>query len=275
MRIELAQLPCRDGDVEHNLAQALAAIERATPESDLIVFPETFLSGFPTPDNVSQLSQPLDGPALSALATAARARNLSVAIGLAEARDGRYYNTTVLITPQGLALSYRKLHMWASDQGVFSAGDRVSSCSWRGLRLGALICYDIEFPESARALANIGTELLLVTDGNMDPYGPVHRRAIVARAMENQMFAVLVNRCGSGGCYRFPGESVVVDPYGEIVAACGAEAQQLVVDLDLAALQRCRAAYDYRRERRIELQGLVLDEGASLLSFVINSGVVD
>jgi len=270
MRIELAQLPCVDGHTEENLAQALAAIGRCTPETDLIVFPETFLSGFPTPDNVRALSQALDGPLLTAVGAAARAQGVSVAIGLAEAHRGRFFNTTVLLTPQGLALTYRKIHMWASDQGVFSPGDRVASCAWQGLQVGALICYDIEFPESARALGALGGELLIVTDGNMDPYGPVHRRAIVARAMENQMFAVLVNRCGSGGPYRFPGESVVVDPYGEIIAECSADAEQRVVDIDPALLVRCRDAYDYRKERRIPLGGKVSEQPDGSRAFVID-----
>ncbi|TDR81490.1 carbon-nitrogen hydrolase family protein [Paludibacterium purpuratum] len=260
MRIELAQLPCEDGNLQANLKTALAAIARTRSDSDLIVFPETFLSGFPTPENVASLAQPLDGHAVSLLLGAAREHKLSIAIGLAEACDGRFFNTTVLLTPSGLAMSYRKVHMWASDQGVFAPGERIECCEWRGLQVGTLICYDIEFPESARAQAILGTELLLVTDGNMDPFGPVHRRAIVARAMENQMFAVLVNRCdrnSSGTGLQFPGESVVVDPFGEIVAECGAGPEQRVVELDLTVLTRARAQYDYRKERRIGLGGAV------------------
>lgn len=258
MRIELAQLPCVDGDLDQNLQQALAAIGRCGADSDLVVFPETYLSGFPTADTVAALSQPLDGPAVTALADAVRRQGVAAAIGLAEAAgDGRFYNTTVLLTPEGGRQVYRKVHMWASDQGVFSPGDRVVCGRWRDLRLGALICYDIEFPESARALAALDADLLLVTDGNMEPYGPVHRRAIAARAMENQMFAVLVNRCDHTADYDFPGESMVVDPFGEVVAELGAGPEQRAVDLDLTALARCRAHYDYRGERRIALAGRI------------------
>lgn len=269
MRIELAQLPCEDGNLKANLATALQAIANSGAASDLIVFPETFLSGFPTPENVASLAQPLQGAAVSMLQAAAREHKISVAIGMAEARDGQAFNTTLLLTPDGLALAYRKVHLWASDQGVFSPGDRIECCQWRGLQVGALICYDIEFPESARALASLGAELLLVTDGNMDPYGPVHRRAIVARAMENQLFAVLVNRCGNGAGYQFPGQSVVVDPLGEIVTECGAGPEQRVVELDMALLARARAHYHYARERRIDLGGEIRDEAPGRRSFVI------
>lgn len=275
MRIELAQLPCLEWQPEKNLARALDAIQHCTPSTDLIVFPETFLTGFPTRENLAALSQPLDGPAIKTLAAAAQTRGVSIAIGFSESLGERYFNTTVLLTPQGLAMAYRKVHMWASDQGIFSPGQRIECCEWQGLKVGALICYDIEFPESARALASLGAELLIVTDGNMDPYGPVHRRAIVARAMENQMFAVLVNRCGAGEGMQFPGESVVVDPYGEVVAECGADAQQLVVDLDLEALARCRAAYDYRKERRIALNGSMEQGAAGHRSFVLPEPAYD
>ncbi|BEV73533.1 carbon-nitrogen hydrolase family protein [Paludibacterium sp. THUN1379] len=271
MHIELAQLPCEDGNLKANLANALQAVARTGNATDLIVFPETFLSGFPTPENVASLAQPLDGAVVGLLQGAAREHKLSIAIGLAEVRDGRFFNTTILLTPDGLAMAYRKVHMWASDQGVFSPGDRIECCDWRGLQVGSLICYDIEFPESARALAALGAELLLVTDGNMDPYGPVHRRAIVARAMENQMFAVLVNRCGEGAGHQFPGQSVVVDPFGEIVAECGAGPEQRVVELDMTLLSRSRSQYDYRHERRIGLGGAIRQDDQGHRWFEIDS----
>ncbi len=99
----------------------------------------------------------------------ARERNVSVAIGIAEADAGRYYNTTLLIAPDGIALKYRKTHLWASDRGIFTPGDRYATALWNGIRVGLLVCFDIEFPESARALGQLGAELIIVTNGNMDP----------------------------------------------------------------------------------------------------------
>jgi (R)-amidase len=88
---------------------------------------------------------------------------------------GIFYNTSVLVTPDGIALRYRKTHLWPSERGLFQPGDRYVTALWKGVRVGILICYDIEHPESARALGQLGAELILVTNGNMDPYGPVHR----------------------------------------------------------------------------------------------------
>lgn len=255
MIVELAQLTGFDGDIPANTASALEAIARCGPDTRLLVFPETYLSGFPTADNIAALAQPIDGPAISTIQQAARDKNISVAIGFAEAHEGRFYNTTALITPEGVALAYRKTHLWASDHGIFTAGDALVSCEWEGLRVGILICYDIEFPETARALAQQEVDLLLVTNGNMDPYGPVHRTAITARAMENQLFAVMTNRCGSGDGLQFAGESAVINPFGQLVASCGRDPQQLRVALDLTQLQASRRDYRYLHDRRITLAG--------------------
>jgi (R)-amidase len=156
--------------------------------------------------------------------------------------------------------------LWASDDGVFTPGDRFEVCRWNGLTVGLLICFDIEFPETARALARLGAELLIVTNGNMDPYGPVHQRAIAARAMENQVFALMANRCGSGDQQlTFPGESALINPYGEIVQRAGAEAIQLSVELDLTQVAASRTNYRYLHDARVALVLRPASEGAPAL----------
>lgn len=128
--------------------------------------------GFPTEENIGRIAEPLDGPSITAVQQAAQAQNVAVVVGMAEAADdGRFYNTTVLVTPEGVALTYRKTHLWASDCGVFTPGDRFATALFKGIRVGLLICFDIEFPETARALGQLGAELIIITNGNMDPYG--------------------------------------------------------------------------------------------------------
>jgi len=260
MKVELVQLAGRDGDTAHNLARTLQAIANSAPDSQLLVFPETHLTGFPTADNVAELAEPLDGPSIRAVQQAVSERGVAVVLGIAEADAGQFYNTTLLITPQGIALRYRKTHLWASDRGVFSPGDRYATCEWQGLRIGLLICYDIEFPESARALAQLGAELLVVNNGNMDPYGPVHRTAIMARAMENQSYAVMVNRVGEGdGGLTFAGGSAVVDPFGTLLCEAGRDECRQILELDVDRLQAARGDYRYLDERRMRLPGELIE----------------
>ena len=253
MKLELVQLAGRDGDVVHNLQRILQTIADCQPGTDIMVFPEAYLTGFLGHDNIAQLAENLSGPNVQSICAAARERDIAVVVGLIE-RDGeRLYNTTLFITPEGIALSYRKTHLWVGEPELVLPGDRFATVQWRGVRIGLLICYDIEFPESACALATLGAELILITDGNMQPYGHVHHTAVAARAQENQLFAAMVNRVGDGVGEVFAGGSTVVDPYGQRLFEAGAEECRHVIELDMTRIAPARALYDYRAEKRLKL----------------------
>jgi (R)-amidase len=270
MKVELAQLAGRDNDTAYNLERTLAAMAACAADTQLILFPEGHLMGFPSAESVPEVAEPLDGPSVSAVVAAARQHNIAVAIGMAENDNGRFYNTTLLITPEGIALKYRKTHLWASDRGVYEAGDRYATCLWNGVRVGLLICYDIEFPETARALAQLGAELLIVTNGNMDPYGPTHRTAIMARAQENQAFALMVNRVEAGdGGLLFAGGSAWVDPLGTLLFEAGREEGQFAVEQDLNRLTAARQDYRYLDDQRLRLPGEVVEQAGGLRELLI------
>lgn len=256
MKIELIQLASRDGDTPSNLTCALKAIVNCNADTDLLVFPETHLMGFVGGEQLASVAEPLKGPTLQAVQQAVRERHVSVVIGLVEHDAGNYYNTSVLITPDGIALRYRKTHLWPSERADITPGDRFVTTLWNDVRVGLLICYDIELPETARALAQLGAELIIVTNGNMDPYGPVHRTAIMARAQENQLFGVMVNRAGQGDDgLVFAGGSAVVDPFGRVLYEAGREETRHVISLDLAQIKAARRDYHYLNDRRLQLQG--------------------
>lgn len=272
MKVEFAQLAGRDNGTAYNLERALAAIAACAGDTQLIVFPETHLMGFPSAETVADIAEPLDGPTVQAVIQAARERNIAVVIGMAENDNGQFYNTTLLITPEGIALRYRKTHLWASDRGVFTPGDRYATCVWNGVRIGLLICYDIEFPETARANAQLGAELLIVTNGNMDPYGPTHRTAIMARAQENQAFALMVNRVGEGdGGLLFAGGSALVDPIGTLLFEAGREEGQFTVELDLDQLAAARKDYRYLDDQRLKLPGEVIERADGTRELLIHN----
>lgn len=256
MKIELVQLPGRDGDIAYNLSRTLNAIATCAGDTDLLVFPETHLSGFVGGAQLAQLAEPLHGATLQTVLQAVRQREVAVVVGFAEVHQGRFYNSSVLVTPEGIALQYRKTHLWPSERSDFSPGDRFTTVLWRGVRVGLLICYDIELPETSRALAQLGAELVIVSNGNMDPYGPVHRTAIMARAQENQLFAVMVNRVGAGDDdLVFAGGSMAVDPFGRVLFEAGRDEVRHVVELDLDQLKAARRDYDYLKDRRLMLSG--------------------
>jgi (R)-amidase len=260
MKLELVQLAGRDGDTADNLERILRAIGERAPGSDIVMFPEAYLTGFLDHDNLAECAETVDGDCVAAICAAAREYNVAVVVGLIERAGQRFYNTTLFITPEsGVTLRYRKTHLWVGEPGLVLPGDRFTTVQWRGVRIGLLICYDIEFPESACALAALGAELILITDGNMQPYGHVHHTAVAARAQENQLFAVMVNRVGEGVGEVFAGGSTVVDPFGQRLFEAGAQACRHVVELDLSQIAPARALYDYRAEKRLQLAAQITE----------------
>ncbi|HHT8897608.1 TPA: carbon-nitrogen hydrolase family protein [Burkholderia cenocepacia] len=256
LKLDIVQLAGRDGDTPTNLRRTLEAIATCAPGTDLVMFPEAQLTGFLDPSNLAGLAEPLDGPSVGAVIAAARARDVAVVVGLIENDGGRFYNTTVFVTPNGIALRYRKTHLWVGEHGVVLPGDRYATVEWRGVRIGLLICYDSEFPETGRALAALGAQLILVTDGNMEPYRNVHRTSVTARAMENQVFAAVANRVGGGSHdVVFAGGSLAVDPFGNLIFEAGNTESRHAIELDFDQLAASRAVYDYRRDQRLQIAG--------------------
>lgn len=121
-----------------------------------------------------------------------------------------------------------------------------------GLRVGVLVCYDVEFPEAVRALALAGAQLVAVPTALMEPSAWIAETLVPARAAENQVFVAYCNRVGTERTLTYVGRSCVAGPAGEVVAA-GTEEQLLVADVDPAAIERARTRHDYLRERRPEL----------------------
>ena len=270
MNIELVQLAGRDGDTAYNLSRTLSAIASCADDTALLVFPETHLTGFVGGQQLAQVAEPLTGPTLGAVLQAVRERGVSVVVGLAENHHGTFYNTSVLVTPEGIALQYRKTHLWPSERGDFTPGDRFTTVLWQGVRVGRLICYDIELPETGRALAQLGAELIIVTNGNMDPYGPVHRTSIMARAQENQAFALMVNRVEAGDDgLMFAGGSALVDPLGTLLFEAGREEGTFSVELDFDRLQVARQDYRYLDDQRLKLPGEVVEHACGLRELLI------
>lgn len=169
MDITLAQLSYTEGNIKRNLEKALSVIYNCNHDTDIIVFPEMYLTGFVETDHVSDRALSLESQEITTLHEVAKEKDIAIAIGLIESKGNTFYNSTILITPEErVALCYRKTHLWPDERNLVQPGDRLSTCLWRGTRIGLLICYDIEFPEPARALASMGADLLLITNGNMD-----------------------------------------------------------------------------------------------------------
>jgi predicted amidohydrolase len=261
MRIAIYQGPGEAGSVARNLDLLEArAKEAAGRGARFLIFPEMFLSGYNIgSEQASRLAEPADGPALTRVATIARGNGIALLLGYPERGErGAIYNAVRLIDRAGRSLAnYRKCHLFGDlDRGMFRAGSGLSEVvELDGVRVGLLICYDLEFPESVRVLALAGADLVAVPTALMDPCEAVARILVPARALENQVFIAYANRCGREGDLSYCGQSCVVGPDGVDLARAGRGEQLILADLDLARLAASRQANAYLADRRPELYG--------------------
>jgi predicted amidohydrolase len=227
VRVTLAQLAPRPRDVGANLARARELIT-ASATSDLLVLPELFLSGYELRD-VEPLAVELDGPEVGALRAAARDASVAVVVGLAERVAGAVANSAVCIDAVGeLAGVYRKTHPFGAERDAYAPGDELVTVELGGRVLGLMICFDMEFPEVARALAWRGADLLVTISANSPPFELDHDVFARARALENGLPHVYVNRVGEEDGLPFSGGSLALDPDARVLAEAGSEGEQVV-----------------------------------------------
>ena len=260
MRVAIFQGPDQPGDVAHNL-EMMAAMARqaAQQEARLLILPEMYLTGYNIgPEATSRLAEPADGPASEEVAAIARNTGMALLYGYPERVGNAVYNAAQLIDRDGRRLAnHRKTHLFGElDRSAFSAGTGAPTlAALDGLRLGILICYDVEFPENVRLLALAGADFIAVPTALMQPYEFIARSLVPARAYENQVYLAYANRCGREGDLSYYGLSCVVGPNGVDRARAGSGEELIVADLDPELLAASRRLNTYLRDRRPELYG--------------------
>ena len=213
----LAQLAPVSGGCEQNLARVVETI-RSHQEANLAIFPELFLSGYVL-DALDEVAVLTTGAEIEAVREAAAAVSTAVVLGFAEACDGAVANSVACIDRDGeLVAVYRKVHLFGREREAFVSGSEAVVAELCGIPVGIMICFDVEFPELARSLARAGAKMLGTASANMEPYYRNHDLHVRARALENRLPHVYVNRVGDEGGLRFVGGSRVVDVDGEPTA---------------------------------------------------------
>ncbi|MEW2506956.1 carbon-nitrogen hydrolase family protein [Amycolatopsis sp. NPDC047767] len=212
---------------------------------------------------VAERAEPADGPLAQELGMLARAHGVALVYGYPERDGDAVYNSAQLLSAQGDRLAnYRKTHLFGDlDRGQFSPGtEPVVQADLDGLRLGLLICYDVEFPELVRAHALAGTQVLLVPTALMRPYERVADAVVPVRAYESQLYVVYANRCDVEGELSYCGHSSVAAPDGTVTAA-GEGPELIFADVDPAVLARARTENTYLADRRPALYRSLTEEG--------------
>jgi predicted amidohydrolase len=236
-----------------------AALVRAQAGADLVVLPELWTTGAFAFEDFDAAAEPLKGPTHDAMSAAARDAGVWLHAGSFPERgeDGALYNTSLVFAPTGEpAASYRKIHRFGFDRGeavLMGAGGDLVTVDLPGTTLGLGTCYDLRFPEMFRALVDAGARTLVVPAG-----WPERRRAhwtllARARAVENQCFVLACGTAGTHAGVPQAGHSIVVDPWGEVLAEAGHEEEVLTVEFDPAVVAETREKFPALKDRRLGL----------------------
>jgi predicted amidohydrolase len=217
----------------------------------LVVLTEMFSTGFSM--KTDRVAEPVNGPSAKFLVDQAREHGLWVCGSLPERPDDleHPFNQLVLAAPDGATHRYAKIHpfSYGREDDHYSAGSNFVTVDVEGVRCSFFVCYDLRFADEFWALAD-------ATDCYVIPANwPAARREhwmtlLRARAIENQAYVVGVNRVGRGGRLEYCGDSMIVDPFGEIVARAGDDETVISADVDPKRVQTVRSEYPFLQDRR-------------------------
>jgi len=256
-------------DLDFDLQRIATLIDHARRDGvGLLVLPDAALGGYLTDLRQPDLAElppalPVDDVHLRKIA--GLAADMVVCLGFCEADGDSHYNSAVCVTGDGLLGLHRKVHQPAGESAAYAAGDRFAAFDTPVGRLGMMIDYDKSFPESARALARDGAEVLACLSAwptsitNRAPRMAQDRQSRLfdlydqARAAENQVVLASSNQTGSMGGMRFLGQAKVVGPGGDVLARTWSKAGIAVAELDvLAEIEHARRVLNHLDELRPE-----------------------
>jgi predicted amidohydrolase len=259
VRASLIQIAVDPDESVNSRRQHVASLIADQRGADLVVLPELWPVGAFAYTSFADEAEPLQGPTHDIMAKAAADAGVWLHAGsfVERAADGTLYNTALVFTPEGeRAATYRKVHRFGFDKGeavMMGAGEDLVTVALPQTTLGLATCYDLRFPEMFRGLVDAGAETLIVAAG-----WPERRRAhwtllAQARAVENQSYLLAVGTAGTHAGIQQAGHSIVVDPWGEVLAEAGADEEVLSVEFDPAKVAATREQFPALKDRRLGL----------------------
>lgn len=268
MKAAVVQYAPKYLDVEANLTHVGEMISAV--DADLLVLPELFASGyfFQSESDLRRVAEVFpDGPTCDALLDWASSTGAVLVAGLPERSDDTFYNSAVVVSPDGIVSTYRKVHLYDKEKLFFSPGDLgfqvvdLESRDGESYRLGVMICFDWYFPEAARTLALLGADVIAHPSNLVRKDCP---RAMPIRALENHLFTLTANRYGTessnGEVLHFIGQSLICNPSGDVLYAAPPEGDAaVVVEIDPADARdrQITARNDLFSDRRPEEYGIL------------------
>ncbi|MEW6582022.1 MAG: carbon-nitrogen hydrolase family protein [Actinomycetota bacterium] len=268
LRVAAVQMTSSD-DRERNVAAAAELVERAVEQgARLVALPEKW-PFIHEAARIRREAEDLEGPSIETARGWARRFDIALVAGSVSERipgEDRTHNTSVLILPDGsVAAEYRKLHLFDVEVGGVVYRESAGAKPGRdivvgealGRRIGLTVCYDLRFPELYRRLTLDGAEILTVPAAFTAATGKDHWEPLLrARAIENQAFVIAPNQYGTHADGTVShGRSMIVDPWGVVLAQAPDEETVIVADLDFGLLGRVRTRLPALEHRRPDIYG--------------------
>ncbi|MGW3665498.1 carbon-nitrogen family hydrolase [Streptomyces sp. NPDC005141] len=261
MRASLLQIDVNDNESVAARRRRVADLVRDQAGVDLVVLPELWTTGAFAYEEFGAQAEPLEGPTHEAMAKAASDAGVWLHAGSIPERaasEAPLYNTSLVYSPAGeLVAAYRKIHRFGFDKGeavLMGAGTELVTVRLPETVLGVATCYDLRFPELFRGLVDAGAQTFVVPAG-----WPERRRShwtlfAQARAVENQAYVLACGTAGTHAGVPQAGHSIVVDPWGEVLAEAGSDEEILTVDFDPAKVAATREQFPALKDRLLGLE---------------------
>ena len=233
-------------DVETNLANITSQLHQThAAGAELTVFPECCVTGycFESLAEAMHVAEPIPGPTTQRIQDVCEELRCHVIIGMLEADKNRIFNAAVLVGPEGVVGSYRKIHLpYLGIDRFATHGDRNFAVQHANeLKVGMNICYDIGFPEAARSLTLQGADLIALPTNWPPGAECMAAYSVNTRAMENAVYYIAVNRVGTERGFRFIGQSRICDPNGRTISEANETDESIIyadIDLNMARKKR-------------------------------------
>jgi predicted amidohydrolase len=247
MKVASIQLSVVEGDKDATLNKAETAVKKCG-DADLVILPEIWNLGFMSFDQYVDKAENIDGPTPTLMKKLAREKEIFLHTGsFVEEEKGKYYNTSLLLSPGGEILAkYRKIHLFgynSKETQILCPGETVVVVDTPFGKIGMATCFDLRFPELFRAMVDKGAQYFLVCSAwpypRIEPWIMLNR----VRALENQCFLISSNSAGMNCGSQFVGHSMVIDPWGTILAGAGDEEMIIQTDIDPAKVTQARETF--------------------------------
>ena len=226
MKITLLQRNIVWADPQANMARN-DSIFQSDGGSDLYIFPEMFSTGFCTvPEGIAE---PLPSATLGWMKDKASRNNCAIAGSVAVQEDGKYFNRFYFVHPDGTVDQYDKRHLftYGGEHLKFTAGNERKIVEYKGVRILLQVCYDLRFPVWSRNRGDY--DLALYVASWPETRADAWRQLLKARAIENQCFVAGVNRIGTDPSNSYCGGTMLIDPYGKVIAECADGVESVAV----------------------------------------------